>query len=136
MLETIRSVALMELDDPATLLLAQRLEDWLIEVMEIPDGRWVDHGWATMEVDNLRVAIRTAIDRSLDEGIRAPDGHVDVWLFTAEQKKASGCGRSSSPRGNCCHRRSSRECIAIAAENARFMVKRSAPWNCRDGRLR
>ena len=64
MLETIRSVAVMELvaSGEATRL-QQGLEAWLIRMIEAFPGRYraVNPRWATAEVDNLRTAIRTSM---------------------------------------------------------------------------
>ncbi len=123
MLETIRSVASMELDASGDRsLLAQRLEDWLIEAMEIPDGRWVDHGWATMEVDNLRVAIRTAIEQ--DRSTKAYALLMATWmfwLFTGRAEEGERMWTQLIAKGELLSPEELGECIAIAAENARFI---------------
>ena len=125
MLETIRSVATMELarsgDAPR---LRQGLEEWLIRAMKMPDGRWVDHRWATSEVNNLRAAIASAMGAGRR---RAAFTLLSVtwmfWLFTGRAEEGERMWERLLDSEELLPPEEFAEGISLLAEYARFMGK-------------
>jgi predicted ATPase/class 3 adenylate cyclase len=125
LLETIRSVAAMQLaasgEAPE---LDRRLEEWLIRVTEGSEGPWIAPRWATSEVDNLRAAIRSAMETG-----RA--GHAFTllfdtwmfWLFTGRAAEGERMWHQLLENEDLLSREAFGEGISLLAEYARFMGK-------------
>ncbi len=126
MLETIRSVATMELaesrDAPR---LRQRLEEWLIRAIEVPDGtRWHDHRWATSEVDNLRAAIGSAMAAGrANHAFTLLSVTWMFWLFTGRADEGERMWERLLDSEDLLSPEEFAEGISLLAEYARFMGK-------------
>ena len=122
MLETIRSVATMELaasgDAP---WLQQKLEEWLIRAIEVP-GRWIDHRWATSEVDNLRAAIGSAMAAGrANHAFTLLSVTWMFWLFTGRADEGEGMWEQLLDSEDLLSPEEFVEGISLLAEYARFM---------------
>ncbi len=125
MLETIRSVATMELDGSGDApRLRQGLEEWLIRAIAVQDGRWADHRWATLEVDNLRAAIGSAMAAGrVNHAFSLLSTTWTFWLFTGRADEGERMWKQLLDRKDLLSQEEFVEGISLLAEYARFMGK-------------